>query len=65
MTGYRCYFLGADDKIHHAEEFTSDNDDAAIERARELFTAQDFPTFELWSGGRRIHVERALAPKMP
>jgi hypothetical protein len=57
MTGYRCYFLTAEDKISAVEEFTSTDDDAAIATSRALFATRQYPSFELWRGDKKIYGE--------
>lgn len=63
MMGYRCHFLGHDGKIHHSEEFTADNDTAAVAKAQELFTENDSPGFELWRDAKIIYIGGVSVPK--
>jgi hypothetical protein len=63
MAGYRVYFLGANDKIHNAEELTSDMTKQRSNGHASCSRRKVCPAFELWSGGEKIHVERAFAPK--
>lgn len=63
LIGYRCYFLGQDGRIYHADEFTAPNDSAAINIARHLFQKNQYPGVELWHGDKIIYVEGVSAPK--
>ncbi|HWE72325.1 MAG TPA: hypothetical protein VG328_04140 [Stellaceae bacterium] len=58
MNFYRCYFLSASDAIKNFAEFSSRDDNAALDHARNLLKTQfGFYGFELWQGARRIHRE--------
>lgn len=60
MNFYRCYFLSVSNAIKDVAEFTSQDDDTALDHARHLLKAQSgFEGFELWQGARRIHRELA------
>ncbi len=60
---YRCFFLSADNRFCAAVEINSDDDVAALAKARELFAAQDeYPGFELWEGGRHVHAQPVARP---
>src|SRR5579859_538160 len=56
MPGYRCFFLNGDGHISGAEEFTSENDLAAISEGKRLFTAHGdrYSDAEVWRGPRRL-----------
>jgi hypothetical protein len=59
MVLYRCFFLSEDDRICAVVELDSDDDEAALAQARQIFAAQDeYPGFELWAGGRYVHTQR-------
>jgi len=60
---YRCFFLSADNRICAVAEIDSDDDEAALAQARELFAAQsEYPGFELWAGGRYVLTQSAAEP---
>ena len=60
MNFYRCYFLSVSNAIKDVAEFGAPDDNAALERARDLLKAQPgFHGFELWQGARRIQREAA------
>jgi hypothetical protein len=62
MTGYRCYFLGFDGKIISAEEISSDSFEGALSLSRRIFVERGhYPSFELWQGNRKLHVEMRVA----
>ena len=58
MTDYRLYGLDGVDKVASGEWFEADDDDAAVEVARQMMDGHDC---ELWQGSRlvaRIRRER-------
>jgi len=60
MNFYRCYFLSISNAIKDVAEFRSQDDNAALDHARNLLKAQSgFNGFELWQGTRRIYRELA------
>jgi len=50
---YRCYLIEDEHIVGHQEVF-SHNDDAAIEKAREILEASTFVEVELWRGTERV-----------
>ena len=56
---YRMYFMRAG-HTYAAEVVECDGDGVAIEKAKELLTASEFSTMEVWQGSRKVgFVERA------
>lgn len=51
MTGYRLYGLDGARKVSSGEWFDADDDDAAVEAAKEMMDGKDC---ELWQGTRFI-----------
>ncbi|HWE73981.1 MAG TPA: hypothetical protein VG328_12530 [Stellaceae bacterium] len=63
MTDYRCYLLGADNRIKDVFEFAAENDDDAVavaERRRAQFSR--YPGLELWDGARQVYVKLVPLP---
>jgi hypothetical protein len=50
---YRCYLVKDEHIVGHEVVFGRD-DDAAIEKAREILEASTFLTIEVWRGAERI-----------
>jgi hypothetical protein len=53
---YRCYFIDAQGRIRALEEIEAPDDEAAKERALELFSGpyKDYPMFELYERARLV-----------
>jgi hypothetical protein len=50
---YRCYLIKGQHIVGHETIFRPD-DDAAIEKARQILETSNFLQIEVWSGARRI-----------
>jgi hypothetical protein len=50
---YRCYLIKDEHIVTHEEVFSHD-DDAAIEKAREILEASKFLEIEVWRGAERV-----------
>jgi hypothetical protein len=56
MAMYRCYFLGADDRIRAAEDIEAGNRDEAVENARAMLRERTHhDAIELWEGEKKIY----------
>ena len=51
MSGYRLYFLNEEGHIRHVKELVVDNDEQAVERAKNL---ADGRGMELWQSARMV-----------
>ena len=51
MVYYRAYVVGSDDKFQIAHSLECENDEAAIEAARQFVDGNDV---ELWQQGRKV-----------
>jgi hypothetical protein len=51
---YRCFFLGADNKIKEAEIIECATDAAALEEAEQKLAASKYLAIEVWDGARRV-----------
>ena len=63
---YRCYFVDASKGFSGAEEFQSDSDAMAVERAAALIRERGFHSsgFELWQGNRLVHRQPPIDHKI-
>jgi hypothetical protein len=50
---YRCYLIKDEHIVRHEEVF-SHNDDAAIDKGREILEASKFLAIEVWRGTERV-----------
>jgi hypothetical protein len=66
MSGvYQCYLLGARRTIAGRQDFSANNDEEAIVKARALLSESKLHGFELWEGLRDVHKENAEDEKHP
>jgi hypothetical protein len=56
MTAYRCYLLGADDKIKSAEVIDCPTDADALQEAERRLAASEHPMIEVWDKARRVGI---------
>jgi hypothetical protein len=65
MPGYRVYFIDLQGHIKSREEFFIDDDERAIEHAREIFSSRidRTPGFEVWREKHRVHSEWRTAER--
>jgi hypothetical protein len=58
--GYRAYTVGSDGHFTNSHEFFAENDDAALEYARQFVDGHDV---ELWDNGRFVAQLKKTAEK--
>jgi hypothetical protein len=58
LRGYRAYLVGADGQVRERKEFVAQDDEDALDRARQDIVAYDI---EVWTGTRKFGLVRAKA----
>lgn len=58
LRGYRSYLIGTDGQIRERKEFVAQDDEDALDRARQDVIACDI---EVWTGTRKVGLVRAKA----
>ena len=62
MPGYRLYYLGLDGRIVAFEAFEARTDVEALMQANQFATIARSVSWELWTGGRRVHKVASPTP---